>query len=244
MSSHSCDFTGNHTIMIKTILIVEDEKAIRDMIKMLLEHQGYHVIEAQNYDQAIQHSQLPLFHLVLLDWMLPGGNGIQFIKHLKKQENTQNIPVIMLTAKQQEDDQITGLDCGADDYMTKPFSNKELLARINAMLRRAYPEDNCILEIGDLKVDTQSHRVTAKEINISLGPTEYKLLLFFMSKPDRVFSRDQLINHVWGHDVYIDDRTIDVHIGRLRKQLEKSGHDNLIQTVRGSGYRFSAKIQK
>lgn len=230
--------------MTKTILIVEDDHAIRDMVKMLLEHHEYNVIEAKDYLDALKLSQSSEFHLVLLDWMLPGGSGIQFIKQLKKQEQTENIPVIMLTAKQQEDDQIIGLDSGADDYITKPFSNKELIARINAILRRTYPENSNIIEFDDLKINTQSHRVIAKDIEIELGPTEYKLLLFFMNKPERVFTRDQLIDHVWGHDAYIDDRTIDVHIGRLRKQLEKSGHDRFIQTVRGSGYRFSAKTQK
>lgn len=230
--------------MTKTILIVEDDHAIREMIKMLLEHHDYQVIEAKDYQEAITQSQTHPFHLVLLDWMLPGGSGIQFIKQLKKQEITSTIPVIMLTAKQQEEDQISGLNAGADDYITKPFSNKELLARINAMLRRMYPEHNNILEFQDLKLDTQSHRVVALNNEIELGPTEYKLLLFFMHKPERVFSRDQLIDLVWGHDTYIDDRTIDVHVGRLRKQLEKSGCDRFIQTVRGAGYRFSAKIQK
>ncbi|RKS87387.1 two-component system phosphate regulon response regulator PhoB [Orbus hercynius] len=230
--------------MTKTILIVEDDQSIRDMLKMLLEHHDYHVLEAKDYPDAIKLSQSAPFHLVLLDWMLPGGNGIQFIKHLKKHAITERIPVIMLTAKQQESDQILGFDSGADDYMTKPFSNKALLARIKALLRRSYPVGCDILEFGDLKLDTQSHSVIAEDHEIELGPTEYKLLLFFMTKPERVFTRDQLIDHVWGHDAYIDDRTIDVHIGRLRKQLELSAHDKFIQTVRGAGYRFSAKIQK
>jgi len=230
--------------MTKTILIVDDEHVIRDMVKMLLEQHGYHILEAKNYADAIKQSQLAKFHLVLLDWMLPGGTGIEFIKHFRKQQQNQHIPVIMLTAKQQEDDHITGLNSGADDYITKPFSNKELLARINAILRRAYPENNHSIEFDDLKIDSQSHRITANNLQIELAPTEYKLLLFFMTKPERVFTRDQLIDHVWGQSTYIDDRTIDVHIGRLRKQLEKSGHDRLIQTVRGSGYRFSVNIQK
>ncbi|WP_392564273.1 phosphate regulon transcriptional regulator PhoB [Orbus wheelerorum] len=228
--------------MTKTILIVEDEQAIRDMIKMLLEQHQYHILEAKNYAEAIKQSQLANFHLVLLDWMLPGGSGIDFIKQLRKQDQNQHIPVIMLTARQHEDDQITGLNSGADDYITKPFSNKELIARINAILRRTYPENSNIIEFNNLKIDTQSHRIIANNQEIELAPTEYKLLSFFMSKPERVFTRDQLIDHIWGQDTYIDDRTIDVHIGRLRKQLEKSGHDQFIQTVRGSGYRFSVKI--
>lgn len=230
--------------MTKTILIVEDDEAVRGLLKMLLEQAEFIVIEASDYEQAVKISKSEQFHLVLLDWMLPKGNGIQFIKHLKKQAALANIPIIMLTAKQQEDDHVMGLNTGADDYMTKPFSNKELLARVNAMLRRSYSEQNQIIEISGLKLDPQSHRVTINNEEISLGPTEYNLLHFFMSKPERVFSRDQLIDHIWGHDVYIDDRTIDVHIGRLRKQLETTQHNNLIQTVRGSGYRFSIPLKK
>lgn len=225
--------------MTKTILVVEDDKAILAMLKMLLENAAFTVIEATSYEQAVKQSLSTSFHLVLLDWMIPGGSGIQFIHHLKKNDILNTIPVMMLTAKQNETDQVMGLDTGADDYVTKPFSNKELIARINALLRRSYPDKNEIIEIAGLTLDNKAHRITYGDNEINLGPTEYKLLQFFMARPERVFSREQLIDHVWGHDVYIDDRTIDVHIGRLRKQLEKSGHDDFIQTVRGSGYRFS-----
>lgn len=225
--------------MTKTIFIVEDDHAIREMLRILLEHQNYQVIEAKDYSQAIAVSQSMSFHLVLLDWMLPGGNGLQFIKHLKKNESTREIPIIMLTAKQDENDQVMGFDVGADDYMTKPFSNKALVARIKALLRRSYPSNDAVLIFGELKIDLQSQRVFLADTELSLGPTEYKLLSFLASKPERVFTRDQLITAVWGNDSYIDDRTVDVHIGRLRKQLEKSEGERFIQTVRGSGYRFS-----
>lgn len=225
--------------MAKTIFIVEDDHAIRDMLRILLEHQKYQIIEAQDYQQALSLSQSASFHLVLLDWMLPGGNGIQLIKQLKKNEATYDIPIIMLTAKQGEHDQLLGFDVGADDYMTKPFSNKELIARIKALLRRSYPNDDNLLLFAELKIDLLSQRVFTANDELLLGPTEYKLLCFLASKPERVYSREQLITSVWGDDAYIDDRTVDVHIGRLRKQLEKSGYDRFIQTVRGSGYRFS-----
>lgn len=230
--------------MVKTILIVEDEHSIREMIRLLLEQYQYQVIEAKDYSEAIKQSQSAEFHLVLLDWMLPGGSGIDFIKHLKKQPQNQHIPIIMLTARQHENDQIIGLNSGADDYITKPFSNKELLARINAMLRRTYPDQDNIIQFSGLKLDAKSHLISADNKNVELGPTEYKLLLFFMNKPERVYSRNELIDHVWGVNTYIDDRTIDVHVGRLRKQLEIFGYDRFIQTVRGAGYRFSAKIVK
>ncbi|WP_392562559.1 phosphate regulon transcriptional regulator PhoB [Orbus sturtevantii] len=230
--------------MTKTILVVEDEQTIRELVKLLLEQHGYHILEAKDYASAVKQSQLAQFHLVLLDWMLPGGSGIEFIKYVRKQPLISHIPIIMLTARQHEDDQISSLNSGADDYITKPFSNKELLARINAILRRAYPENDTIIKFNDLKIDTQSHRVSVNNQEIELFPAEYKLLSFFMSKPERVFTREQLIDHVWGRDSYIDDRTVDVHVGRLRKQLEISGYHSYIQTIRGSGYRFSVKIEK
>lgn len=225
--------------MIKTVFIVEDDHSIRDMLRVLLEHQQYQVIEAPDYRQAIAVSQSESFHLVLLDWMLPGGSGIQFIKHLKNSEMTRDIPIIMLTAKQDENDQLMGLDSGADDYITKPFSNKELVARIKAILRRSYPSEELPLIFGELKIDLLAQRVFLADVELSLGPTEYKLLSFLAKKPERVFTREQLISSVWGNDAYIDDRTVDVHIGRLRKQLESVGADRFIQTVRGAGYRFS-----
>ncbi|QIQ22063.1 phosphate regulon transcriptional regulator PhoB [Zophobihabitans entericus] len=227
--------------MTKTILVIEDDIAVRSMLKLLLEQHDFTVIEADDYKRALTQLQSATYHLVLLDWMLPGGSGIQIIKYIKQHTDLASIPIIMLTAKQMENDRITGLNVGADDYISKPFSNKELIARIHAVIRRTYPENSSnIIELNGLVLDPDSHRVTSGDTELKLGPTEFKLLTFFMTKPERVFSRDQLIDHIWGQDVYIDDRTIDVHIGRLRKQLEISGHEKMLQTVRGAGYRFSA----
>mgnify|MGYP005673424991 FL=1 len=184
----------------------------------------------------------PFPDLVLLDWMLPGGSGINFIKHMKREELTRNIPVVMLTARGEEEDKVRGLEVGADDYITKPFSPKELVARLKAVIRRVTPtalED--VIDVQGLKLDPVSHRVTANDQPLDMGPTEFKMLHFFMTHQERVYSREQLLNNVWGTNVYVEDRTVDVHIRRLRKALEAAGHDKLIQTVRGAGYRFSTK---
>ncbi|MDG2626885.1 phosphate regulon transcriptional regulator PhoB, partial [Vibrio parahaemolyticus] len=184
----------------------------------------------------------PFPDLVLLDWMLPGGSGINFIKHMKREELTRNIPVVMLTARGEEEDKVRGLEVGADDYITKPFSPKELVARLKAVIRRVTPtalED--VIDVQGLKLDPVSHRVTANDEAVDMGPTEFKMLHFFMTHQERVYSREQLLNNVWGTNVYVEDRTVDVHIRRLRKALEAAGHDKLIQTVRGAGYRFSTK---
>lgn len=184
----------------------------------------------------------PFPDLVLLDWMLPGGSGINLIKHMKREEMTRNIPVVMLTARGEEEDKVRGLEVGADDYITKPFSPKELVARLKAVIRRVTPtalED--VIDVQGLKLDPVSHRVTANDQPLDMGPTEFKMLHFFMTHQERVYSREQLLNNVWGTNVYVEDRTVDVHIRRLRKALEDAGHDKLIQTVRGAGYRFSTK---
>lgn len=227
--------------MKKTVLLVEDDVALRDMLRLLLDASGFNVIEAHDYHSAIALISEQKFHIALLDWMIPGGSGIQIIKRLRKDEMLKKIPIIMLTAKTAEDDQVEGFDSGADDYITKPFSNKELLVRIKALLRRVYPEDKPKLQVNNLAIDLEAHRVFIDDEKIDLGPTEYKLLCFLMQRVERVFSRDQLIDHIWGNDVYIDDRTIDVHIGRLRKQLESKGAHRMIQTVRGAGYRLSSQ---
>ncbi len=174
--------------------------------------------------------------------MLPGGSGINFIKHMKREELTRNIPVVMLTARGEEEDKVRGLEVGADDYITKPFSPKELIARLKAVIRRVTPtslED--VIDVQGLKLDPVSHRVTADDMALEMGPTEFKMLHFFMTHQERVYSREQLLNNIWGTNVYVEDRTVDVHIRRLRKALEDAGHDKLIQTVRGAGYRFSTK---
>jgi two-component system, OmpR family, phosphate regulon response regulator PhoB len=228
--------------MAKKILVVEDEAAIRDMLCFVLEQNGYQAATAEDYDSAIKALMEPCPDLVLLDWMLPGGSGIQIAKKMKQHELTRTIPIIMITARGEEEDKVRGLEVGADDYVTKPFSPKELMARIKAVIRRVAPASlDDVIEMQGLKLDPVSHRVTASDQTLELGPTEFRLLHFFMTHPERVYSREQLLDHVWGTNVYVEDRTVDVHIRRLRKAIEMAGHDKLVQTVRGSGYRFSAK---
>ncbi len=228
--------------MSRRILVVEDEAPIREMLCFVLEQKGYQTVEAEDYDTAVTKLSEPFPDLVLLDWMLQGGSGINFIKHMKREELTRNIPVVMLTARGEEEDKVRGLEVGADDYITKPFSPKELVARLKAVIRRVTPtalED--VIDVQGLKLDPVSHRVMANDDALDMGPTEFKMLHFFMTHQERVYSREQLLNNVWGTNVYVEDRTVDVHIRRLRKALETAGHDKLIQTVRGAGYRFSTK---
>ncbi|MFC3025031.1 phosphate regulon transcriptional regulator PhoB [Vibrio zhugei] len=228
--------------MTRRILVVEDEAPIREMLCFVLEQKGYQAVEAEDYDTAVSKLGEPFPDLVLLDWMLPGGSGINFIKHMKREELTKNIPIVMLTARGEEEDKVRGLEVGADDYITKPFSPKELVARLKAVIRRVTPtalED--VIDVQGLKLDPVSHRVTSEDAPLDMGPTEFKMLHFFMTHQERVYSREQLLNNVWGTNVYVEDRTVDVHIRRLRKALESVGHDKLIQTVRGAGYRFSTR---
>ncbi|AYA41073.1 phosphate regulon transcriptional regulator PhoB [Xenorhabdus nematophila] len=228
--------------MVKRILVVEDEVPIREMVCFVLEQNGYQAIEAEDYDTAIRRLSEPYPDLVLLDWMLPGGSGIQLIKHMKRDHNTKTIPVIMVTARAEEEDRVRGLDVGADDYITKPFSPKELIARVKAVLRRISPmEAEEVINMDGLILDPSSHRVSSQGLDLDMGPTEFKLLHFFMTHPERVYSREQLLDYVWGTDVYVEDRTVDVHIRRLRKALEAGKHDKMVQTVRGTGYRFSTR---
>ncbi|MGO2278081.1 MULTISPECIES: phosphate regulon transcriptional regulator PhoB [unclassified Psychrobacter] len=227
------------------ILIVEDEPAIREMVVMTLEMAGFDSLQAADVSEAHQQVVDHRPSLILLDWMLPGDkSGVDFCRMLKNDELLSEIPVIMLTAKSEEDSKVHGLDAGADDYMTKPFSTRELISRIKAVLRRssAMSSDKPI-EIGQLSLDTKSQRVTAAGKIVDVGPTEYRLLAFFMSHPERAYTRTQLLDQVWGGNVYIEDRTIDVHIKRLRKLLRPYECDTLIQTVRGTGYRFSSLIE-
>ena len=227
------------------ILIVEDEPAIREMVMMTLEMAGFESLQAADISEAHQQVVDHRPALILLDWMLPGDkSGVDFCRMLKNDEMLAEIPVIMLTAKSEEDSKVHGLDAGADDYMTKPFSTRELISRIKAVLRRssALSSDRPI-EIGALSLNPKSQRVTANDQVIDLGPTEYRLLAFFMSHPERAYTRTQLLDQVWGGNVYIEDRTIDVHIRRLRKLLQPYGCSALIQTVRGTGYRFSSLVE-
>ncbi|MAY37743.1 MULTISPECIES: phosphate regulon transcriptional regulator PhoB [Spongiibacter] len=227
----------------KTILIVDDEAAIREMIRVGLELAGYDCLEAANAQEAhgIIVDQRP--DLVLLDWMMPVTSGIELLRRLRREELTRDMLVIMLTAKDDEDNRVQGLDVGADDYITKPFSSRELLARIKAVLRRvSTPDQEESIDVDGLRLDPASHRVFADNVPLDMGPTEFKLLKFFMTHQERAYSRGQLLDQVWGTNVYVEERTVDVHIRRLRKALLTDSRDfgQLIQTVRGTGYRFSA----
>ena len=226
---------------VKTVLIVDDEPAIREMIAVALEMADYECLEAVDAREAhaLIIDRQP--DIILLDWMLPGTSGIELARRLKKEETTANIPIIMLTAKVEEDNKIRGLEVGADDYITKPFSPRELVARLKAVLRRATPPGiDAPIEVDGLTLDPSSHRVTANDSFLNVGPTEYRLLQFFMTHQERVYTRSQLLDQVWGGNVYVEERTVDVHIRRLRKALGER-HDYLIQTVRGAGYRFSTQ---
>jgi len=226
----------------KTIQIVEDESAIREMVRHALDRAGFNTLLAASAHEALSQLAKEKPDLILLDWMMPGMSGIDLARRLKKDEQYSAIPIIMLTARSDEDDRVHGLEIGADDYIVKPFSTRELVARINAVIRRIEPlAEGENIDIDGLQLNTASHRVSAKGEHLSLGPTEFRLLHFFMSHPERVYSRAQLLDHVWGDNVYIEDRTVDVHIRRLRKVLGESGFDKMIQTVRGSGYRFSKR---
>jgi len=226
--------------MRKRILIVEDEASIRDMVAFALrraEMEPLHAADARAAQLAIAE-RIP--DLILLDWMLPGTSGLELARRLRREEATRDIPIIMLTARGEETDRVSGLEAGVDDYVVKPFSTRELLARIRAVLRRTQGDDGSgVIEIGALRVDGPAHRVYANNEAVQIGPTEYRLLHFFITHPERVYSRAQLLDHVWGGSVYVEERTVDVHIRRLRQTLEPHGLDGMVQTVRGAGYRFS-----
>jgi len=225
-----------------TILVVEDDAAIRDMLCFSLRHAGFVCEPVADGEQGLKWLGQAKPDIILLDWMLPGIDGIEFIRRLRSNEYTADIPVIMLTAKGESEDLVKGLSVGADDYVNKPFSPPELIARIKALLRRCNVGEQGngqLLSFAGLSLDTQSHRVTIDGQRIDLGPTEFRLLHFFMKTPERAYSRSQVLDQVWGDTVYIEERTVDVHIRRLRKALEPTGHDRLVQTVRGVGYRFA-----
>ncbi|NBQ84645.1 MAG: phosphate regulon transcriptional regulatory protein PhoB [Methylophilaceae bacterium] len=228
--------------MPANILIVEDEPAIQELLALNLTQAGHNPIRALSVESAQSIIREALPDLIILDWMLPGMSGIEFARKLKAEEITKSIPIIMLTARGEESDKIRGLEVGADDYVTKPFSPKELNARIKAVLRRRSPQmTDDPIESNGLRLDPTTHRVTSGNLTVELGPTEFKLLHYLMSNPERVHSRSQVLDRVWGDRVFVEDRTVDVHIRRLRLALEKTGHENLIQTVRGVGYRFSSQ---
>ena len=228
--------------MPANILVVEDEPAIQELLALNLIQAGHNPIRALSVEQGQKLMRETLPDLILLDWMLPGMSGIEFARRLKSEELTKGIPIIMLTARGEELDKVRGLEVGADDYVTKPFSPRELNARIKAVLRRRAPQmTDDPIEIGGLRLDPVTHRVTGHGDVLDLGPTEFRLLHYLMSNPERVHSRSQVLDRVWGDRVFVEDRTVDVHIRRLRLALAQSGHEDLIQTVRGVGYRFSAQ---
>jgi two-component system, OmpR family, phosphate regulon response regulator PhoB len=228
--------------MATTILVVEDEPAIAELVAVNLSFAGYKVLRAADTIQAETLIRAEQPDLILLDWMLPGSSGVQFAKKLRADDRTRDIPIIMLTARSEEGDKVEGLESGADDYMTKPFSPKELMARIKAVMRRRAPQlTEETVDICGLSLDPSTHRVSGGEQGLDLGPTEFRLLHCFMTHPERVHSRSQLLDQVWGDHVYVEERTVDVHIRRLRQSLSASGHDRHVETVRGSGYRFTAR---
>ena len=234
--------SGLTQVSATEILIVEDESAVRELLTATLLAAGYQVLEAADAAEAqrivAEHNPM----LIILDWMLPGMSGLEFAKWLKRDQQFSEIPVIMLTARDEENYKVQGLEAGIDDYVTKPFSTRELVARIKAVLRRAGNDGSELIRVdGRLEMDLVQHRVLAEGKSIPIGPTEFKLLHFFLTHQERVYSRAQLLDLVWGRDVYIEERTVDVHIRRLRKALEPHGIENLVQTVRGVGYRFSVR---
>jgi two-component system, OmpR family, phosphate regulon response regulator PhoB len=231
-------------MMLANILIVDDESAIRQMLGFTLAGEGYAFTEARDVEEAHGAMKIGVPDLILLDWMLPGISGLDFAKRLKRDPKTSKIPIIMLTARGEEADKVRGLDSGADDFITKPFSTRELLARVRAAIRRKQPGDEAAaIMVGALELDIQTHRVTAQGCALELSPTEFRLLHFFMTHTERVYSRAQMLDAVWGNLAYIEERTVDVHIRRLRKLLEPHGCANYIHTVRTVGYRFSVNTE-
>ena len=226
----------------RQILVVEDERPIREMVAFGLRRAGFDVVEAEDTREARARIADRRPDLVLVDWMLPDMSGLELTRALKKDKDMREVPIIMLTARAEEQDKVNGLEGGADDYVTKPFSPRELLARINAVLRRSQSATRDeVVSAGGLSLDSAGHRITVGEATVPLGPTEYRLLSFFMTHPERVYTRSQLLDRVWGGNVYVEERTVDVHIRRLRKALEDFDCDKFIQTVRGAGYRFSTR---
>jgi len=228
--------------MAATVLVIEDEPAIQELIAFNLKQSGHVALTAGSAELADRMIKETLPDLILLDWMLPGMSGIEFARKLKADAFTKAIPLIMLTARGEEQDKVRGLETGADDYVTKPFSPRELSARIKAVLRRRAPQmTDDQVEVAGLALDPITHRVTGNGASVDLGPTEFRLLHFLMTHPERVHSRTQLLDNVWGNQVYVEERTVDVHIRRLRRALEPTQHDGLVQTVRGAGYRLSQR---
>jgi len=231
--------------MAPSILIVEDEADLAVMLRYNLEAEGYQVTSAESGDEAALHMREDLPDLILLDWMLPGLSGIELCRRWRAKEETARIPIIMMTARGEEEERVRGLATGADDYVVKPFSVPEMMARVKALMRRSNPElMSNTLKSGDIELDRATHRVSRAAREIHLGPTEYRLLEYLMQSPGRVYSREQLLDSVWGHDVYVDERTVDVHVGRLRKAINRGRSKDPIRTVRGAGYSFDETFAK
>ena len=229
--------------MTATILIVEDETDLSELMRYNLEAEGFRIVSAESGDEAVERIRDGVPDLILLDWMLPGLSGIELCRRWRSREETARTPIIMITARGEEEERVRGLATGADDYVVKPFSMPELVARIQALLRRASPQlVTNILKAGDLELDRQSHRVRRSGRDLHLGPTEYRLLEYLMRHPGRVYSREQLLDGVWGNDVYVDERTVDVHVGRLRKAINRGREQDPIRTVRGAGYAFDERF--
>jgi two-component system phosphate regulon response regulator PhoB len=225
--------------MATSVLIVEDEPEIREMLNFSLTRAGFTVIEAATGEMALQRLDTDLPDILIVDWMLPGMSGVELAKRIRRDELTSALPLLMLTARSEETDVLKSFESGIDDYMSKPFSPKELVARIKALLRRSGAPENDVLEASGIRIDLVSHRLTIEGKNINIGPTEYRLLELLMRNPDRVFERDQLLDRVWGRSSYIETQTVDVHVLRLRKVLKPFGLDGTVQTVRSVGYRFT-----
>ena len=238
---HSLHSIQAQNMSSKRILLIEDEHSIREMVSFALGQEGYVIDEAENGSAAELQIANNLPDLILLDWMLPDTSGLELLRRWKRKDTMQEVPVIMLTARVEERDKIDGLDSGADDYITKPFSVKELTARIRAVLRRGSGSLENEVKIGPIRLDLNAHRAYVHDESLDMGPTEFRLLEFFITHPDRVYSRNQLLDYVWGRNMYVEERTVDVHIVRLRKLLKPLNCDQMIQTVRGYGYRFSEK---
>ncbi|MEO6395401.1 MAG: phosphate regulon transcriptional regulator PhoB [Devosia sp.] len=229
--------------MMATILIVEDETDLCEMMRYNLQAEGHRVLAAETGEEAVERIRDTVPDLILLDWMLPGTSGIELCRRWRSREETARTPIIMVTARGEEEERVRGLATGADDYITKPFSMPELIARIQALLRRSSPQlVTTLLKAGDLELDRQSHRVRRSGREVHLGPTEYRLLEYLMRHPGRVYSREQLLDGVWGNDVYVDERTVDVHVGRLRKAIIRGREADPIRTVRGAGYAFDERF--
>ena len=226
--------------MNNSVLIVEDEQEIREMLGFALSRNGFKVGEAASAEEALEQLEGPLPSLLIIDWMLPRMSGIDLARRLRNDEHTAGLPMIMLTARGEETDKLKSFDSGIDDYITKPFSPMELVARMRALLRRAGTPDDGILRAGDMELDLNSHKLLVRGAAVKIGPTDFRLLELFMRNPDRAFSRSQLLDRVWGRSIYVEERTVDVHVLRLRNTLKPYGYDKLVQTVRGVGYRFSA----